>query len=79
MFAVVTNVVPYILALSALTVILQSVGVGSGAYTRTIAITVSASHTACTHLRVRCPVSHRRHARDGLGWLIWWFVASLFS
>ena len=38
--AVVTNVVPYILALSALTVILQSAGVGGGAYTRTIAITV---------------------------------------
>ena len=38
--SVVTNVIPYILALSALTVILQSAGVAGGAYTRTIAISV---------------------------------------
>src|SRR6476659_1854685 len=38
--AVVTNVVPYIIALSAVTVILQSAGIIGGAYTRTIAITV---------------------------------------
>src|SRR5678816_569100 len=36
--SVVTNVIPYILALSALTVILQGAGVAGGAYTRTIAI-----------------------------------------
>ena len=64
--AVVTNVVPYILALSALTVILQTAGVGGGAYTRTIAITVVGHRLQRVRaVRGRHQRGHGRHARDG--------------
>ncbi len=65
--AVVTNVVPYILALSALTVILQGAGVvGGGVHAHDRHHRRSGSCTACT----RCIAAgrgrrHGRHARDG--------------
>jgi putrescine:ornithine antiporter len=77
--SVVTNVIPYILALTALTVILRGAGVAGGAYTRTIAISVvgivysvyalyaSGGQAVIGGMLVM-----------GLGWLIWLFVAPRF-
>jgi putrescine:ornithine antiporter len=77
--AVVTNVVPYILALSALTVILQGAGVVGGAYTRTIAISaagIAYSVYALYASGVQAVMGGMLVM--GLGWLIWLFVAPRF-
>ncbi len=77
--AVVTNVVPYILALSALTVILQSAGVGGGGYTRTIAITVvGIVYSVYALYAAGTSAVMGGMLVMGLGWLIWLFIAPRF-
>ena len=77
--SVVTNVVPYILALSALTVILQSAGVVGGAYTRTIAISVvGIAYSVYALYASGVQAVMGGMLVMGLGWLIWLFVAPRF-
>ena len=76
--AVVTNVVPYILALSALTVILQSAGATDG-YTRTITITiVGILYSVYALYAAGKDAVMGGMLVMGLGWLIWLFVAPRF-
>ena len=76
--AVVTNVVPYIFALSALAVILQNAEARDG-YTRTIAITVIgiAYNVYALYASGNDAVMGGILVM-GLGWLIWLFVAPRF-
>jgi len=77
--AVVTNVVPYILALSALTVILQDGGVGGSSYTTTIAITVvGIVYSVYALYAAGNDAVMGGILVMGLGWLIWLFVAPRF-
>jgi putrescine:ornithine antiporter len=77
--AVVTNVVPYILALSALTVILQGAGVGGGSYTTTIAITViGIAYNVYALYAAGQEAVMGGILVMGLGWLIWLFIAPRF-
>ena len=77
--AVVTNVVPYIVALSALMVILQTAGVVGGAYTRTIAITViGIVYSVYALYAAGMEAVMGGMLVMGLGWLIWLFVAPRF-
>jgi putrescine:ornithine antiporter len=77
--AVVTNVVPYILALSALTVILQGAGIVGGSYSRTIAVTVIgiAFNVYALYAAGKDAVMGGILVM-GLGWLIWLFIAPRF-
>lgn len=77
--AVVTNVVPYIIALSALPVIMRAAQVGGSVYTRNIAVTTVAI--------VYCIYALHAAGTDavlggmmvmGLGWLIWTFMGPAF-
>jgi putrescine:ornithine antiporter len=78
--AVVTNVIPYILALSALTVILQGAGVVGGAYTRTIAIAVvGIAYNVYALYASGVAAVMGGMLVMGLGWLIWLFVAPRFT
>jgi putrescine:ornithine antiporter len=77
--SVVTNVIPYILALTAMTVILRSGNVTGGAYTRTIAISV----VGIVYSVYALYASGGQAVIGGmlvlgLGWLIWLFIASKF-
>jgi len=77
--AVVTNVVPYIIALSALTVILQSARIIGGAYTRTIAITVvGIIYSVYALYAAGTDAVMGGMLVMGVGWLIWTFVAPTF-
>jgi putrescine:ornithine antiporter len=77
--AVVTNVVPYIIALSALTVILQSAGVIGSSYTRTIAITViGIVYSVYALFAAGTDAVMGGMLVMGLGWLIWLFMAPRF-
>jgi putrescine:ornithine antiporter len=77
--AVVTNVVPYILALSALTVILQSAGVGGASYTRTIAIAVvGIAYSVYALYAAGTSAVMGGMLVMGLGWLLWTFLAPRF-
>ena len=77
--AVVTNVVPYILALSALTVILQGAGVGGGSYTATIAITViGIAYNVYALYAAGNDAVMGGILVMGLGWLVWLFIAPRF-
>ena len=77
--AVVTNVVPYIVALSALTVILQGAGIVGGAYTRTIAITViGIVYSVYALYAAGMEAVMGGMLVMGLGWLIWLFMAPRF-
>jgi putrescine:ornithine antiporter len=77
--AVVTNVIPYILALSALTVILQGAGVVGRAYTRTIAITViGIAYNVYALYASGVQAVMGGMLVMGVGWLIWLFVGPRF-
>jgi putrescine:ornithine antiporter len=77
--AVVTNVVPYIIALSALTVILQSAGAGGGGYARTIAITVvGIVYSVYALYAAGTEAVMGGMLVMGLGWLVWLFMAPRF-
>jgi len=77
--AVVTNVVPYIIALSALAVIMRKAGVPGGVYTRNVVIGV----VAIVYSVYALYTSGKDAVMGGmlvmgLGWLIWTFVAPNF-
>jgi putrescine:ornithine antiporter len=77
--AVVTNVVPYIIALSALTVILQGAGIAGPGYTRTIAITVvGIVYSVYALFAAGTDAVMGGMLVMGLGWLIWLFMAPRF-
>jgi putrescine:ornithine antiporter len=77
--AVVTNVVPYIIALSALTVILRSAGVTGGKYTRTITIAVVGLAYAVYALYAAGNEAVMGGMLVmGLGWIVWAFMAPRF-
>jgi putrescine:ornithine antiporter len=78
--AVVTNVVPYIIALSALTVIMKNAGVTRSIYTRNLVIAV----VAITYSVYALYASGKDAVMGGmlvmgLGWLIWTFMSPRFS
>jgi putrescine:ornithine antiporter len=79
--AVVTNVVPYIVALSAITVIMRNGGVSGGAvYTRNVAISV----LAIVYSIYALYASGMEAVMGGMlvmgvGWLIWTFMAPRFA
>ena len=76
--AVVTNVVPYIVALSALTVILQSANATAG-YNRTIAITVvGIAYSVYALFAAGESAVMGGMLVMGLGWLVWLFMAPRF-
>ena len=77
--AVVTNVVPYIVALSALTVIMQDAGVTGRTYTRNLVVVV----VAILYSVYALYTSGKDAVMGGmlvmgLGWLIWTFLAPRF-
>lgn len=78
--AVVTNVVPYIVALSALPVIMQAGGVSSGpTYTRNIAIaTIAILYSTYALWASGKDAVMGGMLVMGLGWLIWTFMAPTF-
>ena len=77
--AVVTNVVPYIIALSALAVILKGAGIGGSGYTRTIAITVvGITYSVYALFAAGTSAVMGGMLVMGLGWLIWLFMAPRF-
>jgi len=79
--AVVTNVVPYIVALSAITVIMRNGGLTGGrAYTRTLAVSV----LAIVYSVYALYASGMEAVMGGMlvmgvGWLIWTFMAPRFA
>jgi putrescine:ornithine antiporter len=78
--AVVTNVVPYILALSALTVIMKNAGVSGSAYSRNLAIAVVAIvYSVYALWRSGTEAVMGGMLVMGLGWLIWTFMAPRFA
>jgi putrescine:ornithine antiporter len=79
--AVVTNVVPYIVALSAITVIMRNGGLTSGAvYTRNVAISVLAIVYSVYALYASgMEAVMGGMLVMGLGWLIWTFMAPRFA
>jgi putrescine:ornithine antiporter len=77
--AVVTNVVPYIIALSALTVIMKKAGVTGGVYTRNVFVAVVAIvySVYALHASGKDAVMGGMLVM-GIGWLIWTFMAPRF-
>ena len=77
--AVVTNVVPYILALSAIAVILQNAAARDG-YTRTLAITVvGIVYSVYALYAAGNDAVMGGMLVMGIGWLIWLFIAPQFE
>jgi putrescine:ornithine antiporter len=77
--AVVTNVVPYILALSAIAVILQNAAARDG-YTRTLAITVvGILYSVYALYAAGTDAVMGGMLVMGIGWLIWLFIAPRFE
>jgi putrescine:ornithine antiporter len=78
--AVVTNVVPYIVALSALTVIMKNAGVAGRTYNRNLAIAVVAIvYSVYALWRSGMEAVMGGMLVMGLGWLIWTFMAPRFA
>lgn len=77
--AVVTNVVPYIIALSALTVIMKGAGVGGATYTRNLAVAVVAILYSVYALYTSgMEAVMGGMLVMGLGWLVWTFMSPRF-
>ena len=77
--AVVTNVVPYILALSAIAVILQNAAARDG-YTRTLAITVvGILYSVYALYAAGTDAVMGGMLVMGIGWLVWLFIAPRFE
>ena len=77
--AVVTNVVPYIIALSAITVIMTGAGVTGPTYSRNLAIAVVAIvYSVYALWRSGMEAVMGGMLVMGLGWLIWTFMAPRF-
>ena len=77
--AVVTNVVPYIVALSALPVIMQNNGVSGATYTRNLVVAVVAiSYSVYALWASGVNAVMGGMLVMGIGWLIWTFMAPRF-
>jgi len=77
--AVVTNVVPYIVALSALTVIMKNAGVPSSTYNRNLAISVVAmAYSVYALWTSGMEAVMGGMLVMGLGWIVWTFMAPSF-
>jgi putrescine:ornithine antiporter len=77
--AVVTNVVPYIVALSALPVIMQTAGVSGPTYTRNLVIaTVAILYSIYALWASGKDAVMGGMLVMGVGWLIWTFMAPAF-
>jgi putrescine:ornithine antiporter len=78
--AVVTNVVPYIIALSALPVIMQKAGVSRGIATRNLVIaTIAIVYSVYALYASGGEAVMGGILVMGLGWLIWAYVSPRFS
>lgn len=78
--AVVTNVVPYIIALSALPVIMQKAGVSGGTVTRNLSVaTVAILYSIYALYTSGMEAVMGGMLVMGLGWLVWAFVSPRFS
>jgi putrescine:ornithine antiporter len=77
--AVVTNVVPYIVALSALTVIMRNAGVPNSTYNRNLAIAVVAmAYSVYALWTSGMEAVMGGMLVMGLGWIVWTFMAPSF-
>jgi putrescine:ornithine antiporter len=78
--AVVTNVVPYIVALSALTVIMKNAGVSGSVYNRNLTIAaVAIVYSVYALWASGMEAVMGGMLVMGLGWLIWAFMAPNFT
>jgi putrescine:ornithine antiporter len=79
--AVVTNVVPYIVALSAITVVMRNGGLtGGGVYTRNLVIaTVGIIYSIYALWASGMEAVMGGMLVMGIGWLVWMFMAPRFS
>ena len=78
--AVVTNVVPYVIALSALPVMMQNAGVSGRPYRRTVAIAVVAmAYSVYAIYASGKDAVFGGMIVTGLGYVIWGFIASRFA
>jgi putrescine:ornithine antiporter len=78
--AVVTNVVPYVIALSALPVMMQNAGVGGRAYQRTVAIAVVAmAYSVYAIYASGKDAVFGGMIATGIGFVIWGFIAPRFA
>jgi len=78
--AVVTNVVPYIIALSALPVIMQKAGVAGGTVTRNLTVaTIAIVYSVYALYTSGKDAVMGGMLVMGLGWLIWAFISPRFS
>ncbi len=77
--AVVTNVVPYIVALSAIAVIMRNAGVSGGIYTRNVAVAALAiAYSVYALYASGMEAVMGGMLVMGLGWLVWTFMAPHF-
>jgi putrescine:ornithine antiporter len=78
--AVVTNVIPYVIALSALPVMMKAAGVGGGKYTKDVAVaTVAMLYSVYALYASGNEAVMGGTIVLGLGYLIWGFIAPRFS
>jgi putrescine:ornithine antiporter len=78
--AVVTNVIPYIIALSALPVMMQAAGVGEPKYRRNVTIaTVAMVYSVYAIYASGKDAVFGGMLVAGLGWIVWGFIASRFA
>jgi putrescine:ornithine antiporter len=78
--AVVTNVVPYIIALSALPVIMQKAGVSGGTVTRNLTVaTIAIVYSVYALYTSGKDAVMGGMLVMGLGWLVWAFISPRFS
>ena len=78
--AVVTNVVPYVIALSALPIMMQNAGVGGRQYRRTVAIAVVAmAYSVYAIYASGKDAVFGGMIVTGIGYIIWGFIASRFA
>jgi putrescine:ornithine antiporter len=78
--AVVTNVVPYIIALSALPVMMQKAGVSGGTVTRNLTVaTIAIVYSVYALYTSGKDAVMGGMLVMGLGWLVWAFISPRFS
>ena len=78
--AVVTNVVPYVIALSALPIMMQNAGVTGRPYRRTVAIAVVAmAYSVYAIYASGKDAVFGGMIVTGIGYVIWGFIASRFA
>jgi putrescine:ornithine antiporter len=78
--AVVTNVVPYLIALSALPVMMEQAGVGEPTYRRNVAVaTVAMAYSVFALYASGKDAVFGGMLVVGLGWMVWGFIAMRFA